>query len=168
MRLDTRREELEHPFGLTLQNTRGMKPEIYEGRNAGDVELIMAYFYDGLLKEAALVMRARPVAPEVIQQELIENFGEPQTRTEESGGPGHLGLNGLRLDATKDDVAAKLASFPHRRALLWTDGKVRVDALIYFNNSGPGPASSMLQVHLAATGWLQANQPALRPVGLRP
>ena len=164
VQLDIRRDDLERPFNLKIQNTRGMNPEIYAGHNAGNVEFILADFYDGILKEATLVMHGRAVAPEVIQQELIEQFGEPQTRTDENGGPGYLGLNGLRLDAGRDDVAGKLAAFHHRRALLWTDGNVRVDALIYFNDAGP----AVLQVHLAATAWLQANQPALRAVGLRP
>ncbi len=167
VRLDSRREELEKSFNLILQNTRGIRPEIYEGKNAGDVLLINADFYDGVLKETTLIMRARPVLPEVIEQELIQNFGEPQTRTDETSGTGRLGLNSLHIGSSQDDLAGKLASFPRRRALLWMDGKVRVDALIYFNDSAPSPVSAMLQIHLAATEWLQANQPALRPVGLR-
>ena len=168
VRLDVRREELERPFGLVLQNTRGMRPELYEGRNAGDVALIAAGFYDGLLKEATLVMRERPVTVAVLEQELIEQFGEPQTRTDEDAGRSLDGLNGLHLDVSKDDLAGRLASFPHRRALLWTDGNVRVDAMIYFNDGAAGVTAAMVQVHLAATGWLQSSQTAVRPVGLRP
>ena len=165
VRLDTHREEMEHRFGLTLQNTRGMRPEIYIGHNAGDIETIMAYFYDGLLKEATLVMRERLVSQDVIQQELIDQYGEPQTRTDETGKSLHSGLTGLHGITGNDDLTGKLAGFPHRRALLWTDGKVRLDALIYSDETG---RSAMLQVHLAATDWLQANQSALRPVGLQP
>jgi len=165
VRLDARREEMEHRFGLTLQNTRGMRPEIYVGHNAGDVDTIMTSFYDGLLKEATLVMRERLVTADVIQQELIDQFGEPQTRTDESGQPTHTGLTGLHGVVGNDDLTGKLAGFPHRRGLLWMDGKVRLDALIYSDDAG---RSAILQVHLAATDWLQANQSALRPVGLQP
>ena len=165
VRLDARREEIEHRFGLTLQNTRGMRPEIYMGHNAGDVDTIMASFYDGLLKEATLVMRERLVTLDAIQQELIDQYGEPQTRTDETGKSTHSGLTGLHGVVGNDDLTGKLAGFQHRRGLLWTDGKVRLDALIYSNDNG---TSAILQVHLAATDWLQANQSALRPVGLRP
>ena len=168
VRLDARRDELERQFGLVLQNSRGMRPELYEGRKIGDVAFIVAGFYDGLLKEATLVMRERPVAMEVLQQELIEQFGEPQTTTDDNAGRTPSGLNGLRLAPSKDELAGKLASFPHRRALLWTDGNVRVDALIYSNEGVGGSTAAMLQIHLAATAWLQTSQTALRPVGLQP
>ena len=165
VQLDAHREDLEHRFGLTLQNTRGMRPEIYVGHNAGDVETIMATFYDGLLKEATLVMRERPATLDTIQQELLDQYGEPQTRTDETGPSIHSSLTGLHGIAGSDDLSSKLAGYPHRRALLWMDGKVRLDALIYSDDTG---RSAVLQVHLAATDWLQANQSALRPVGLHP
>ena len=165
VRLDTRRDEMEHRFGLTLQNTRGMRPELYLGHNAGDVDTIMASFYDGLLKEATLVMHERLTTTEALQQELIDLYGEPQTRTDENGKSIQTGLTGLHGITSSDDLTGKLASYPHRRALLWTDGKVRLDAMIYSDDTG---RSAILQVHLAATDWLQANQSALRPPGLQP
>ena len=168
IRLDARREDLERSFGLALQNTRGMRPEIYEGRNAGDITRLVTGFYDGRLKEATLLMRERPVAPEALEQELVEQFGDPQARTDETTDASHAALNGLHLDAAQDELASKLAGFQHRRALRWTDGSVRVDALIYFNNSALGLPTAVLQVHLAETAWLQTSQTAVRPVGLRP
>ena len=163
VRLDTRRDIMEHRFGLTLQNTRGMRPEIYIGHNIGDIEMITAFFYDGLLKEATLVMRERPVPIETIQIELIDQYGEPQTRTYENGEAPISGLTGLHGIVGNDDLNGKLAELKHRRASLWTDGKVRLDTLIYSDDT-----LAVLQVHLAATDWLQANQSALRPVGLQP
>ena len=165
VRLDTRRDEMEHRFGLTLQNTRGMRPEIYLGHNAGDIDTIMASFYDGLLKEATLVTRERLTTTEALQQELIDLYGEPQTRTDENGKSIQTGLTGLHGITSSDDLTGKLASYPHRRALLWTDGKVRLDVMIYSDDTG---RSAILQAHLAATDWLQANQSALRLPGLQP
>ena len=165
VRLEAHRDIMEHRFGLTLQNTRGMRPEIYIGHNIGDIEMITAFFYDGLLKETTLVMRERPVTTETIQLELIELYGEPQTRTREESKTPQSGLTGLRGIAGSDDLNSKLANLKHRNSVLWTDGKVRLDALIY---SGDADTSAVLQVHLAATDWLQANQSALRTVGLKP
>ena len=125
----------------------------------------MASFYDGLLKEATLITRERLATTETIQQELIDLYGEPQTRTDETGKSIHTGLTGLHGITGSDDLTGKLANYPHRRALLWTDGKVRLDAMIYSDDTG---RSAILQVHLAATDWLQANQSALRPPGLQP
>ena len=168
VRLDGRREDLERQFNLVLQNMRGMQPELYQGRNIGEIDLIMAGFYEGVLKEATLVMRERPVATEVIEQELLAQYGEPQTRTDDNSSRSLSGLNGLHLDPSKDQLAVKLAKFQHRRALLWTDGNVRVDALIFSSEGSSGSPSAVLQVHLAATAWLQASQTAVRPVGIRP
>ena len=168
VRLDGRREDLERQFSLVLQNMRGMQPELYAGHNVGDIDLMLAGFYDGVLKEATLVIRERPIATEVIEQELLAQYGEPQTRTDDNSNRSLSGLNGLHLDAAKDELTAKLAKFQHRRALLWTDGSVRVDALIYSSEGASGTATAMLQVHLAATAWLQASQTAVRPVGIRP
>ena len=168
VRLDGRREDLERQFNLVLQNMRGMQPELYTGHNVGDIDLIMAGFYEGVLKEATLVMRERPVATEVIEQELLAQYGEPQTRTDDNSGRSLSGLIGLHLDASKDELAGKLAKFQHRRALLWTDGNMRVDALIYSSEGANGTPTARLQVHLAATAWLQASQTAVRPIGIRP
>ena len=142
-----------------------MRPEIYTGHNIGDIEMITAYFYDGLLKEATLIMQERSVTTETIQIELIDQYGEPQSRTYENGEAPISGLTGLRGIVSNDDLTAKLAGLKHRRASLWMDGKVRLDTLVYSNDRD---TLAVLQVHLAATDWLQANQSALRPVGLQP
>ena len=164
VRLGTRRDIMEHRFGLTLQNTRGMRPEIYVGHNIGDIDMIMGFFYDGLLKEVTLVMRERPATMETIQLELIDLYGEPQTRTREDA-KDLRSLTGLRGIVGNDDLNSKLAAFKHRYASLWTDGKVRLDTLIYSNDDD---TSAILQVHLAAADWLETNRSALRPVGLQP
>ena len=169
VRLDAAREDLQRRFGLRLQNTRGMVPEIYAANKIGDIEQLTAHFYNNSLKEFFLWMRPQRAAPDAAEKELREEFGTPKEVSEQtnmtasatfSGGlPGVLGVPGGR-----DALESRLAGFPHRRYLAWEDARDRVDATIYYSSTDPAQCMSMLAVHVSAAQWLDTNRSRLDTV----
>jgi DNA-directed RNA polymerase subunit RPC12/RpoP len=168
VRLDASREDLQERFNLRLQNTRGMEPEIYEARRAGDVDQITAYFYGNLLKEFSIVQREKRMGADSVEHDLIELFGPPEQRTEGAAtvasAPLGAGLPSLGVAENPDDRARKFSAFPHRRGLVWTDANNRVEATIYYTSPDPALCASMLSVHLSADKWLQSNRPLIGSV----
>jgi hypothetical protein len=169
VRLDAAREDVQRRFGVRLQNTRGMVPQIYEAKKMGDIEQLTAHFYDDLLKEFFVVMRQQRTPPDAIEKELREEFGEPKERTEPPAEPGGVGLGGglagaLGATGAREQPEAKPASFPHRRYLAWDDGRSRVDATIHYNSPDPAACTSLLAVHVSAAKWLNANRSRLGAV----
>jgi hypothetical protein len=156
IRLESRREDLDHRFSLTLQNMRGMQPEIYMAQPASEIDQITAHFYDGILKEFTLIMRERLVAPAQAEAQLIEQFGRPmdQTAGADSSPPG---LGGLGLG--DDALAKKLAAFPRRRRWVWVDSQSRVDAMLCYANGETAPTLAVLQIRVAAAAWLKTFRP---------
>ena len=172
VRLETGREEMQRRFGLRLQNTRGMEPEIYEAGKNGDIERITAYFYNSLLKEALLILREQRNGPDSVQKELVEEFGPLSGQTDgPNRGPGSSsGLTAPSLTAPEagDELQKKLASFPFRRDLLWVNDRYRVQATIYYATVDPAQGSVMVSVDLSAAAWLRVNQPMGNSVVMPP
>jgi hypothetical protein len=137
-----------------------MHPEIYLGRNVGDVELIDARFYDGSLKEVTMVMHERPVSAGVLYEELRDQYGEPQSHTVDDTFGGGDGLPGLGLQTNENSVIKKLATFEQRHNLTWADAKNQMQVTIYTTTQNTAQPISIMRVHLAAAAWLNANQPA--------
>ncbi|MCG3146645.1 MAG: hypothetical protein PCFJNLEI_00079 [Verrucomicrobiae bacterium] len=157
IRLETRRDELEHRFNLVLQNTRGMQPEIYVAHPADEIQRLTAHFYDGVLKDFTLVMRERLVPLATVQTQLEAQFGPPTDQRDAGPENSTAGLGGLGLG--NDSVAKKLAAFAQRRLLVWSDDNYRVDATIYFNHGVSPQPLAVLQIRLAAAAWLKSNRP---------
>lgn len=168
-RLEAMRDDVERRFGLRLQNTRGMAPEIYEGSRVGDVEQVTAHFYENVLKEFTMVLRETRTPPEEAERQLMALFGPPVehtvTETPKSASPLNTGLP-VALGTGKSDatVAGKLATFPWQRTLVWTDGVNRVDATVYYSSTNTAEATSMVSVHVSAARWLEMNRPQMRTI----
>jgi DNA-directed RNA polymerase subunit RPC12/RpoP len=169
VRLDANLEQLQRRFTLRLQNTRGMVPEIYEATQAGDVDSVTMHFYNNLLKEFWVDTRERRVMPDTIERELREKFGEPKDRALKSGKPDDENL-GLGLFTAADGVKAgadrekKLAAFPYRVDVSWSDDQTHAEASIYYTSETPERCTSLLTMHISAAEWLNNNRPQLVPV----
>ncbi len=169
VRLDANLGELQRRFTLRLQNTRGMVPEIYEATQAGDVDSVTMHFYNNLLKEFWVDTRERRVMPDRIERDLREKFGEPKDRALKSGKPGDDSL-GLGLFTAADGIKAgadrekRLAAFPYRVDVSWSDDQTRADASIYYTSEKPELCTSLLTIHISAAQWLDNNRPQLGPV----
>lgn len=163
VRLETGREELQRRFNLRLQNTRGMEPEIYEANRSGDIERITAYFYSGVLKEAALVLREQRGAPDIAQKELVEQFGPTSAQTDgpnrSAGSSSGLTAPSLAGGDTTDELMRKINAYPFRRDLLWINDRFRVQATVYYTSVDPAQGTVLLSVNLSAAAWLRLNQP---------
>jgi hypothetical protein len=169
VRLDSNREDLQHRLNLSLQNTRGMVPEIYEAGRDGDVDNVVLHFYNNSLKEFWVEMRERRVVPDQIEKELREQFGEPKERTQGSGGPGTAGISFSLSNATGvvsggTDRERKLAAFPYQVAFTWLDDETRTEATIYYTSVRPTLCSSVLTLHATAARWLDNNRPRIGSV----
>jgi hypothetical protein len=169
VRLDANLDQLQRRFTLRLQNTRGMVPEIYEATQAGDIDSVTMHFYNNLLKEFWVDTPARHVMPDRIERELRETFGEPKDRALNTGAPSEdsLGL-GLFADASGIKAGAdrekKLAAFPHRVDLSWSDDQTHADASVYYTSDKPELCTSLLTMHISAAQWLNNNRPQLGAV----
>lgn len=162
IRLNASREEFQRGFSLRLLNTRGMAPEIYEATRAGEIEKVTMHFYNNALKEFWVVLAEKKATPEDLEKELRAEFGEPRQVADSSAGPGASGLGvGLAgpgaLAKTPDEIEQKLAGFPFRRDLTWSDDKTRVRATIYHTSRDPAQCVSVVQVHVSAAAWLEQN-----------
>ncbi len=169
IRLDANLEQLQRQFTLRLQNTRGMVPEIYEATQAGDVASVTMHFYNNLLKEFWVDTRERRVTPDRIERELQETFGEPKDRGLKADKPGNESL-GLGLFTTAGGIKAgadrekKLAAFPYRVDVSWSDDQTHAEASIYYTSEKPELCTSLLTMHISAAQWLNNNRPQLGSV----
>jgi rRNA maturation protein Nop10 len=169
IRLDANLERLQRRFTLRLQNTRGMVPEIYEATQAGDADSVTMHFYNNLLKEFWVDTHERRVIPDRIERELRKKFGEPRDRALRSDKPSDEGL-GLGLFTTADGIKAgadrekRLAAFPYRVDVSWSDDQTRAEASIYYTSEKPELCTSLLTMHISAAQWLNNNRPQLGPV----
>lgn len=154
--LDVNREELDHRFNLVLENTRGMQPEIYKAGEVGEIESGTFQFYGGILKEYNLTMRERPVVLDAVLRELSGTYGEPQWQGEGEFNPSNAGLIGAGIG---NGSKRRTKTFERMRVVMWSDSATRVEATIFFNVTTALPAITQLQIHVAAAGWLKANQP---------
>ena len=164
IQLEADLEGLQRRYSLHLLNTRGMTPEIYEASRIGDIDHVTLHFYGNSLKEFWVEMRERHVAPDQIEKELEGQFGDPKERAVHTGAQNDSVL-GLRLPATAttaaaagNDVQRKLAAFPYRVELTWTDNESLAEATIYYTSPQPTSCSSLLAVHLSAAHWLENNR----------
>jgi hypothetical protein len=169
IRLNASLEQLQQHFLLRLQNTRGMVPEIYEATRVGEVDYVTMHFYNNLLKEFWIDTRERRVTPDRIERKLKEQFGEPTNRALQPGGQGDETL-GLGLSAPAAGAKAgtdrqkRLAGFPHRVDISWSDDETRTEAKIYFTSDKPESCTSLLTIHISAAQWLNNNRPQLGPM----
>ena len=169
IRLNTNLEGLQRRYNVRLQNTRGMVPEIYEVTRIGDVDNVTMHFYNNLLKEFWLDMRERRVAPEEIERELRERFGEPRDRTMRSGGQSDERLS-LGLPGATGDIKAgpgrekKMAGFPYRVEITWANDETLTEATIYYTSATPTTCLSSLTMHISAARWLDSNRPQIGSV----
>ena len=169
IRLNTNLEGVQRRYNVRLQNTRGMVPEIYGVMRVGDVDNVTMHFYNNLLKEFWVDMRERRVAPDEIEKELRERFGEPRDRIVRSGRQGdeHLGLG---LPGAAGAIKAgpgrekKLAGFPYRVEITWADDETLTEATIYYTSATPTTCSSLLTMHISAARWLDTNRPQIGSV----
>ena len=168
VRLDANLGQLQQRFTLRLQNTRGMVPEIYEATQAGAADSVTMHFYNNLLKEFWIDTRERRVMPDRIERELREKFGEPKDRALNSGNSGDETL-GLGLFTAADGIKTgadrqkRLAAFPYRVDVSWSDDQTRADASIYYSSEKPELCTSLLTIHISAAQWLNNNRPQLGP-----
>ncbi|MBM3858061.1 MAG: hypothetical protein FJ395_00245 [Verrucomicrobia bacterium] len=155
VRLEAGREDVQHRFNLTLQNTRGMEPEIYEATKGIEFERFTAHFYNSTMKEVWLVRREQRTFADAIQKDLVEQFSAPVEQSEIAGplpssSPFSLGGN---------ELARKLEGFAFHRSLIWTDAQYRVEAVIHYSSADPAECRSMLALHMSAYAWLKKRQP---------
>jgi len=155
VRLEAGREDVQHRFNLVLQNTRGMEPEIYEASKGIEFERFTAHFYNNTLKEVWLVRREQRTPPEVIQQDLVEQFSAPVEQSEVVGPLPSRSPVGFAAD----ELTRKLESFAFHRSLVWTDAHYRVEATIHYSSPDPAQCRSMLELHMSAYAWLKKRQP---------
>jgi len=166
IRLNTNLEGLQRRYNVRLQNTRGMVPEIYGAMRVGDVDSLTVHFYNNLLKEFWADMRERRVAPEEVEKELRDRYGEPRDRIVRSGGQGDERL-GLGLSSAAGAIKAgpgrekKLARFPYRVEIAWGDDETLTEATIYYTSPTPTTCSSLLTMHISAARWLDSNRPQI-------
>jgi len=168
IRLDANPEQLQQRFTLRLQNTRGMVPEVYEVTGAGAVDSATMHFYNNLLKEFWVDARPRRVAPDRIEKELRQEFGEPRSRALQSGKSGgerpglgsFTAVPGIEAGADREK---RLAAFPYRVDISWSDDQTRADASIYYTSDKPDRCDSLLTMHISAAEWLNNNR---RPLGM--
>jgi rRNA maturation protein Nop10 len=169
IRLDANLEQLQRQFTLRLQNTRGMVPEIYEATQAGDADSVTMHFYNNLLKEFWVDTHERRVMPDRIERELQEKFGEPKDRALKSVKPGDENLS-LGLFTTAGGIKAgadrekKLAAFPYRVDISWSDDQTHAEASVYYTSEKPELCTSLLTMHISAAQWLNNNRPQLGPI----
>lgn len=167
LRLDSLRDEIQQKFGLRLQNSPGMLPEIYVATDLDKIDQISAHVYNNRLKEFFMVTTERRVLPSVIERELTEEFGVPRERLETKGGSTWSGIGGLPVPATtaagatSTDMAKKLETFARSRYLAWEDDENRVEATIYYTSLDSDQCVSVAVVHVSAARWLAANRPGL-------
>jgi DNA-directed RNA polymerase subunit RPC12/RpoP len=159
IRLDTRREDLEFRFNLTLQNTRGMQPEVYVAYPAAEIQRLTAHFYNGMLREITLVMRERLASVDATQAQLVELYGQPREQKELSGENSGGALGGVGVPS--DPLTKKLASFSQRRLVVWADDQYRVEATIYYTNHDLPQPVSLLQIRLSSVAWLATARPVV-------
>jgi hypothetical protein len=107
--------------------------------------------------------------PDRIERELHEKFGEPKDRALKSDKPGKEGLGlalfttagGIKTDADREK---RLAAFPYRVDVSWSDDQTHAEASIYYTSDKPELCSSLLTVHINAAQWLNNNRPQFSPV----
>ncbi len=159
IRLDANLEQLQQRFTLRLQNTRGMVPEIYEATGAGTVDSVTLHFYNNLLKEFWVDARPRRITPDRIEKQLREQFGEPRESALKSNKSADerpdLGL------FTGADREKRLAGFPYRVDISWSDNQTHADASIYYTSDKPERCTALLTMHISAVQWLNNNRPPL-------
>lgn len=155
VRLEAGREDVQHRFGLNLQNTRGMEPEIYEASKGIEFERFTAHFYNSTLKEVWLVRREQRTTPDAIQKDLVEQFNAPAGQSDIAGPLPSSSPIGVGTD----ELARKLNSYAFHRSLTWTDALYRVEATIHYNSTDAAQCRSTLALHMSATAWLKKRQP---------
>ena len=169
IRLDAGREELQRQFTLHLQNTRGMKPEIYQAVKTGDVELLTAYFYDNALKEFVLFLHDRVAIPNTVEHELRDELGAPIEQADAANGKAGTGLGfgltgGLNILTLGEELRTKLAGFTHQRQVIWTNEQNRIEATIYYTSTDPASCRSLVAIRVSAAAWLNGARSRLEVV----
>ena len=136
---------------------------------AGDVDSVTMHFYNNLLKEFWVDTRERRVTPDRIERELqARDSANRRIARSKSGKPGDesLGLGRSPPPAASKagaDREKKLAAFPYRVDISWSDDQTRAEASIYYTSEKPELCTSLLTMHISAAQWLNNNRPQLGP-----
>ena len=172
VRLEASRDDLQRRFNLRLQNTRGMEPEIYQAYKVGDIEQMTAYFYGDLLKEFVIVHREKRAQPDAVEKDLVELFGQPEQRNEGDVTapftPLVSAVPSLGVGESADDLAKRLAAFPRKRELAWSDANDRIEATIYYTSPDQSLCVSIVSLHVIASRWLKSNRPLIHSIAPPP
>jgi len=139
-----------------------MQPEIYEATHVRDeFEKIVAHFYGRFLKEFWVICGKKQVGADAAQEELVAIFGpsqhvtNPANASDSTTSP--LGLTALDAAIRNDPLAKKLAAYPFRRDIIWTDTYNRVEATIYYSSRDSVVCLSTISLHVSAAEWLKSN-----------
>jgi hypothetical protein len=156
IRLEMTRELVQQRFHLQLRNTRGMQPEIYQAADQAGVKLLVAHFYQEVLKEFYLVPEPTRAVPRTIVAELRAQLGSPLEWS-----PADQPLVAPGLGQEEEIWTRLLASYRWQQRLAWSDGDHRLEATIYSTSRDPQLCTSLLVVHVSDPRWLEANRPRL-------
>jgi len=148
VRLDAPRDEMEKTFDLRALTVYGADPAIYEAAKPTTVEYFTGCFLGGSLKEAFVVGREQQASADVLQQELIKQYGQPTEQIDNNNPIVPPSL--LSPDAAKN-WGLQLASLPFHRSLVWNDPNYHIEASIHYSSADPAQSRAILAVHLRAT-----------------
>lgn len=152
IRLESKREDAQRTFNLRPLNTRGMEPEIYEATKLNGIDRLTGYFYGGVLKEVFVICREQRGATDLIQKDLLDQFGPPAEQTETTTPTGTPSLRGLGID----EASQRITEFAFHRNFIWNDAHYRVEAAIHYTSADPSQNRMMLTLQMSAAGWLKS------------
>lgn len=148
--LDAPREALERRFAFHRRNTRGMEPEIFEGRGGQGLEWVVMYFYQNRLKEFWAAQPPRVATVDEALRLLRIQYGEPMDWASGEGAPGRS-VPGWPLGEAE---TARYERFGQFRRFLWRDDQHELSVTIHFTTTDPVTCESVVVAHITAHAWL--------------
>lgn len=148
--IDAPREALERRFTLHRRNTRGMEPEIYEGRGGQGIDWVVMYFYQNRLKEFLVIQSPRVATVDEILRLFRIQYGDPVDWSDGEGTPGRT-ITGWPLGESE---TARYERFGLFRRFLWRDDQHELSVAIHFTSTDPVTCESMVIARLSAHAWL--------------
>jgi hypothetical protein len=124
-------------------------PQIFESRNAPQIDYLRVTFYDNRLQEFLVVYPARPAIPEDLANDLFHEFGDVPSwlrgRADETA----------RVGGVTVELIERLLAYPHAQQFAWSDGANRVDATVYSRIDSDNQSQCILAVQVSAAKWLK-------------
>ncbi|MCS7048392.1 MAG: hypothetical protein NZ483_03730 [Verrucomicrobiae bacterium] len=158
--LDAPREALERRFTLHRRNTRGMEPEIYEGRGGQSMDWVVMYFYQNRLKEFLVIQTPRVATVDEILRLLRIQYGEPADWSDGEGSPART-VAGWPLS---ESDSARYDRFALFRRFLWRDDQHELSVAIHYTSSDPVTCESVVIARCSAHAWLSQHHRHAVPV----